>query len=309
MRAKLSIALSALAVMIWAVPHVGAAPFFARERLAERDVVASQPVRFRTDKDRGLLVRTWINNSGPYVFVIDTGAGMNIVGQRLVNSAGLKVRASRQTLIGGLSGATTSSNREALIETLALGTQNNLFPGHKTALVIGTLPFGVDGILDPTEAFAPYGYSIDLPRAQLALLSESERLSHHPLNEGATVAWLRNGDSDRPFVRLGDGRFALIDTGSRFGLAVGERQTLAVRKNNAPHTVPAWDLGGGAINARRVAPTTISIGELVLRRIPTDILSGVAIDAPVILGREALAPFKISFDSKRRLIEFEASER
>ncbi|HXL81856.1 MAG TPA: hypothetical protein VN951_13345, partial [Pyrinomonadaceae bacterium] len=68
-------------------------------------------------------------------------------------------------------------------------------------------------------------------------------------------------------------------------------------------------LGGGTINARRVAPTTISIGELVLRGIPTDILSGVAVDAPIILGRDALYPFKISFDPRRKLITFASSER
>jgi hypothetical protein len=46
-----------------------------------------------------------------------------------------------------------------------------------------------------------------------------------------------------------------------------------------------------------------------LRSIPTDILSGVAEDAPVILGRDALFPFKISFDPRQRLITFATSER
>jgi hypothetical protein len=54
-------------------------------------------------------------------------------------------------------------------------------------------------------------------------------------------------------------------------------------------------------------PTTISIGELVLRGIPTDVLSKVDTDAPVILGRDALYPFKITFDPRRRLIEFVTS--
>jgi hypothetical protein len=45
----------------------------------------------------------------------------------------------------------------------------------------------------------------------------------------------------------------------------------------------------------------------VLRGIPTDILSRVDDDAPVILGRDALYPFKITFDPRRRLIEFVTS--
>ncbi|MEP6742125.1 MAG: pepsin/retropepsin-like aspartic protease family protein [bacterium] len=260
------------------------------------------------NRDRGLLISAWINGRGPYTFVIDTGAGLNIVSERLVNEVSLKVTRTRQTLVGGLSGTTTSSSREAAIDKLALGFQNNVLPGGKSALVVSYLPPGVDGILDPTETFAPYGYSIDIPHEQIEMLDDVAELSHHPSNDGAVVVWLHRGDSDRPFVRLGDGRVALVDTGSRFGLAISERQAIVVG-NRQPHTIPSLDLGGGTINARRVEPTTISIGELVLRGIPTDILSGVAQDAPVILGRDALYPFKISFDPRRRSIAFSASDR
>jgi hypothetical protein len=58
------------------------------------------------------------------------------------------------------------------------------------------------------------------------------------------------------------------------------------------------------VSSRRVAPTTISIGSLVLQRVPTDILFGIEDTAPVILGRDLLYPFKITFDSQRHLIEF-----
>jgi hypothetical protein len=231
-----------------------------------------------------------------------------VVSERFVTIAGLKTSQTRQTLVGGLSGVTTTSNREAVIDTLALGYQNNQLPSGQRALIVSYLPTGIDGILDPTEAFAPYGYSIDMPNGQIAALDEEAELSHRGSTDGATVEWLHRGDSDRPFVRLGDGRLALIDTGSRFGLAVSDRQAIVISHNNTPHTIPSLDLGGGTINARRVAPTTISIGDLVLRGIPTDILTGVAADAPVILGREGLYPFKISFNPRRRLITFDNYE-
>ncbi len=320
MRVLLSIALSALAAVAWAVPVSGAARFFAFKvgqtplsvigfRQVHRSSTSPQPARFRLSNDRGLLINTWVNGRGPYVFVIDTGAGLNIVSERLVTEASLKVTRTRPTLVGGLSGATTSSNREAAIDNLAIGYQTNRLPPGKSALVVSYLPAGVDGILDPTEAFAPYGYSIDMLNGQIEVLDDAGESSQGTASDGATVEWLRQGDSDRPFVRLGDGRLALIDTGSRFGLAISDRQAIVVGRTQAPHTVPSLDLGGGTINAHRVAPTTISIGELVLRSIPTDILSGVAADAPVILGRDALYPFKISFDLRRRSIAFVASER
>jgi predicted aspartyl protease len=261
------------------------------------------------DDDRGLLISAWVNGRGPYVFVIDTGAGLNVVGERLVNAAGLRITQTRQTIVGGLSGVTTASNREAAIESLALGYQSNRLPPGQSALIVSYLPEGIDGILDPTEAFAPYGYSIDMPRGEIAAFEDVTESSHHLSADGATVEWLRRGDSDRPFVKLGDGRLALIDTGSRFGLAVSDRDAVIVGSNKTPHTIPGLDLGGGIVNARRVAPTTVSIGELVLRGIPTDIVSGAAADVPVILGRDALYPFRMSFNPRRRLIEFSTSER
>jgi hypothetical protein len=270
---------------------------------------APQPVRFRVDDDRGLLLNAWVNSRGPYVFVVDTGAGLNVVSERLVNSASLKTKATRPTLVGGISGVTTSSNREATLESLALGYQNNLLPPRQNALVVNYLPAGIDGILDPTVAFAPYGYSIDMPNSRIQPLDDSLELSLSSPAGGATVEWLRRADSDRPFVRLGDGRFALIDTGSRFGLAISDRQAIIVSRDKTRRTIPSLDVGGGTVNSRRVAPTTISIGEMVLRGIPTDIVFGGAADAPVILGRDALYPFKISFYPRRRLIEFAPSER
>jgi hypothetical protein len=65
------------------------------------------------------------------------------------------------------------------------------------------------------------------------------------------------------------------------------------------------DLGGGVVESRRVAPATVSIGDLVLRGVPTDILTGVAGDTPVILGRDALYPFRITFDPTAKLIAIE----
>ena len=139
-----------------------------------------------------------------------------------------------------------------------------------------------------------------------------EALSHPIANgspsraESATVSWVRVGVENRPFVKLGDGRVALVDTGSGFGLGVNGRDAVIVGRNGTRQPVAVRDIGGGTIVSRRVEPTTISIGDLVLRRIPTDILLGIDRGAPLILGRDALYPFKISFDPGRRLIQFVA---
>jgi hypothetical protein len=271
-----------------------------------------QPAQFRISRDRGLLLSAWINGRGPYVFALDTGAGMNLITERVVGELRLTTRSVRPTTLGGLTTARTTSNREAVINQLALGEQRNVLPSSNTAVVVVSLAPGIDGILDPTDAYAPFGFAIDLPNQRIeAVDTTSNGLRRGQTTvEGAVVPWLRFGDSNRPFVRLGDGRLALVDTGSSFGLAVNERNAIIVgTRNDNRTTQPNRDIAGGTIRSRRVSPTTIRIGELVLRRVPTDILFGVEDDAPVILGRDVLSPFRITFDPQKRLIEFVTAQR
>jgi hypothetical protein len=303
-KAKLAIALSILSVatVAWAIPSKGVAHQHV-QRLRNTDVVA--PVRLRDERDRGLLAQGWINGAGPFVFVIDTGAGVSLVSRNVVQRAGLQVTKSQRSLLGGLSTSPISSNQETRVAGLALGERNNTVPGSFTAAVVATLPGSIDGILDPTDVFRPHGYSVDIPNRELRVFdtaSQPLRLTDVP-KDGAVVRWVREPGNNRPFVRLGDGRLALIDTGSSFGFAVNEANSSQPRSENTIH-----DLGGGMVQSRRVMPQTVTVGALVLNKVPTDVLTGVAPGTPIILGRGALFPFKITFDPTARLIAFEPTE-
>ena len=303
-KAKLAIALSILSVVTvaWAIPTKGVAHQRV-QRLRNTDVVA--PIRMRDERDRGLTAQGWINGAGPFVFVIDTGAGVSLISSRVVQNARLQVSRSQRSLLGGLSTSPISSNQETRVSGLALGERNNAIPGSFAAAVVATLPGSIDGILDPTNVFRPYGYSVDIPNHELRVFDSAAqplRLTDVP-KDGAVVRWVRESGSDRPFVKLGDGRLALIDTGSSFGFALSEMNSSQRRSENTIH-----DLGGGMVQSRRVAPQTVSVGALVLNKVPTDLLTGVAPGTPIILGRGALFPFKITFDPSARLIAFEPTE-
>jgi predicted aspartyl protease len=303
-KAKLAIALSTLSVAIvaWAVPIKGIAHQHV-QRLRAADVVA--PVRLKDERERGLLAQGWINGAGPFTFVIDTGAGVSLISRSVVEQARLEVTKSRRTLVGGLSTSPIASDQETRVSGLALGQRNNNVRGSFSAAVIAKLPGAIDGILDPTEVFRPYGYSIDIPNRELRVFDTAAqrlRVDEVP-KDGAVVRWLRQGGSERPFVRLGDGRLALIDTGSTLGFALNEPG----RVTGSNHTM-THDLGGGSIQSRRITPQTVTIGPLVLNKVPTDVLTGVAAGTPLILGRGALFPFKITFDPSSRLIAFEPTE-
>jgi len=295
-KARLAIALSTLSVVIvaWAVPIKGIAHQHV-EPLRAADVVA--PIRLRDERGRGLLAQGWINGAGPFTFVIDTGAGVSLISRSVVDRARLSVAKSRRSLVGGFSTSPISSDQESRVSGLALGRAGNNVPGSFTAAVVNSLPGGIDGVLDPTDVFRPYGYSVDLPNNELRVFDTAAyrlRVTDVP-KDGAVVRWV---GSDRPFVRLSDGRLALLDTGSALGLAVNQGSRMTGSKIT-------HDLGGGSFNSRRIEPQTVSIGPLVLNKVPTDLLTGVAPGTPIILGRGALFPFKITFDPASKLIAFE----
>jgi hypothetical protein len=255
-------------------------------------------VSFHEVRGRGLLVSVWINSNGPFTFAIDTGAGASLVSSRLAASTNLDSRSGRVRSIAGMSGTSTSAS-EARIQSLAIGDRENFLPGSRDVVVTTGLPDDLDGVLDPTEAFAPLGYIIDIPHNELSAFDPRDMplsVESQP-DGGAVVPWLREAQSRRPFVQLDNGDHALIDTGSSLGLAIRDRS--GDRSSGAI----VQDIGGGRISARRVRPTTVAIGSLALRNVPTDLVSGIESDAPVLLGLSALRPFKLSFDPVHRLIE------
>lgn len=262
------------------------------------------PVKLRDGRD-GLTANVWLNGAGPFVFAIDTGAGVSLISRNAVDRARLQVNKSRRTLVGGLSTAPIASDQETRLATLALGTPNNHISTHAVAAVVSTLPNAIDGILDPTDVFSPLGYSVDLPNHELRVFEGRLHANDNPPG-GAVVRWIGN---DRPTVRLSNGDLALIDTGSGFGLAVTNARvvTVGARKNGEPEN--RNDLGGGRVQSREISPQRVSIGALVLNGVPTDVLTGIAPGTPTILGRRALYPFRITFDPVARLISFEPAEQ
>ncbi|MDX6288562.1 MAG: hypothetical protein QOH42_361 [Blastocatellia bacterium] len=270
---------------------------------AARSVPA--PVSFREVPGRGLIIRTWINSVGPYDFAIDTGAGATLLSQRVADEARVTIKGGR-TSISGLSGVSTTA-RNASIQSLAIGDRENYLPDKGEAMIITGLPRDLDGVLDPTEAFSPLGYVVDLPQRELSAFdprSDPIRINDQP-EEGAVVRWLREGTSRRPFVMLDNGDRALLDTGSSLGLAIRDRDS----SDRKPPAYSVRDVGGGQISSRRVAAQTVSVGSLTLRRVPTDLVSGTESDAPVLLGLSALRPFRLRFDPLHRLIEIAPGNR
>jgi predicted aspartyl protease len=271
------------------------------------------PVGLREDGGRGLLVRTWVNGAGPYTFAVDTGAGATIISPRVAGEARVEVEAGGRGIeVGGLSGMTAGGGQKAFPRGIALGSRDNTIPARGLIIVAPGLPTDLDGILDPTEAFSPLGYVVDIPHGELRAFDprvQPLRRGDAP-SDGAVVPWLTDGRSRRPFVMLEGGQRALLDTGSGFGLAVDETaaRALGILTSAGRDGARARDIAGGEVSSRRVRAATVSVGPLVLRGVPTDLLTRAEKGAPILLGRDALRPFRLTFDPASRLVMFEPVE-
>lgn len=267
------------------------------------------PARLRESDGRGLLAAAWVNGRGPYTFAVDTGAGATIISRRVAAEARVAADAGGRGIeIGGLSSKRIGGARRALGATFAVGSRENLLPAKGFAIVADGLPADLDGVLDPTEAFWPLGYTIDMRTRTLSAFDPRTsplRAADTPAN-GAVVRWLTESGSRRPYVMLSGGRRALVDTGSGFGLAVNAdaARSLGITVTEGREHEGARDLAGGQVSARRVRPATVHVGALALRGVPTDFLTDAGREAPVLLGRDALRPFELTFDPVNRLIRF-----
>ena len=308
--------LLALLTQGWAAPaNAGAAlsRLWQREGAGRGGTALPAPVNFRDSDSRGLLVKTWVNGAGPFTFALDTGAGASLLSPRAAGAARVEVEdGGSGIVIGGLSGATAGGAKKAFVRALALGSRENTVPTGGLFAVAPGLPEGVDGVLDPSELFGTLGFVIDIPAGELSFFDPRTsplRTSAAP-PEGAVVPWLTEGGIRRPFVMLAEGRRALLDTGSGFGLAVDEAaaRTLGILQTEGRNRRGTRDLAGGEVHARRVRAATVSIGSLVLRGVPTDLLVRAEKGAPVILGRDALRPFRLTFDPVNRLIMLDPRE-
>ena len=179
-------------------------------------------------------------------------------------------------------------------------------PGSQSVVVTAGLPNDIDGVLDPTEAFSPLGYIIDIPRLELATFDSSAmplRLEDQP-REGAVVRWLREGSSRRPFVQLDNGDRVLIDTGSTLGLGIRSNS-----ESDRGRVSYSRDIGGGQVTTQRVRPMTVAIGALKLKNIPDRCHFRRGSRRTYFVGTSALRPFRLVFDPVNRLIEIAPSSR
>lgn len=72
-----------------------------RAKQTKQRTVESKGIRFRISKRRPLLiVQGWVNGTGPFDFVVDTGASLTILSPRVARDAGVNSSGSNAKAVG-----------------------------------------------------------------------------------------------------------------------------------------------------------------------------------------------------------------
>ena len=178
-----------------------------------------------TTNDRAgrIVVEVFINELGPYRFIVDTGANRSVMSQRLAQSLALPVGTEADAVVHGITGFAVMP--QVLIRAMRVGT---LELAAQRLAVLPDMVFGdTDGILG-IDALQQARIDIDFARDKVVV-----RRSSVASSEGRLVVRAKVRDRGLMLVSGKVGRVrvkAIIDTGAQRTLGnEALRQALALR--------------------------------------------------------------------------------
>ena len=154
-----------LVLLGWLAPL---APLAAQTPLPAKPVA----VPFQLLPSRHIVVDVKVNGKGPFKFIFDTGAPINLIGNRVAKEAGLASGASGGTLSLLLSGPTQAKVKELTIGDVTATKVPAMVMDHPTVKTISDIfekEVGpIHGIIG-FPFFARYAMTVDYQRSELSL--------------------------------------------------------------------------------------------------------------------------------------------
>lgn len=216
-----------------------------------------------------ILVPVEINGTGPYRFVLDTGANRSALSRRLVDRLGLVPGSEQLLQVHGMTGAAML----AAVDVSDFRVGDFRLRGLQLPVLEPNVLAGTDGILGVTE----------LERARIEVDFANDRVEVHQSSRRSTPpGWVRTpvdlvfrGLLTAP-VRIGRVRaMAIIDTGAERSL--GNRALL--------NALVARSFRDADARASTVIGVTPQFGEVVSVRIPSIAIAGARLtDMEVLFG-------------------------
>lgn len=262
--------------------------------------IAAHKIRTR------MTVNVLVNGTGPYRFVVDSGADTSVVGRRVANA--LELPAGTPVLLNGI---TASSYVDRVrVNQLEVG-RNSIYDLHLP--VLKEFDLGADGMLG-LDALVEQRLMIDF---ETRTISVGDALAPAPRWNGEIVvtAQLKRGQLILTEVKAGKTAVdAVIDTGSEITIGNSAlRDQLFSRYPDDFETVQVTGVTGIKSDLQLVRVPVLKVGSITLRDVPiafADVppfqVFGIDQKPSLLLGTDLMEAFRrVSLDFRARKVRFQ----
>ena len=253
-----------------------------------------------------LTVEVGVNGTGPYRFVVDSGADTSVIGTRLAGA--LKLPAGKPVMLNGI---TESRQVErVLVDSLQVGPsqfQNLELPRLDERDVGATGMIGLD-------ALAGQRLMLDF-EAKKVSVDDASRPAPRMDGEIVVVARLRRGQLILTQVRAnGVPLEAVIDTGSEITIGnTALRNQLFHRRHREVQKIEVVGVTGTSLVLELLVVDELKVGGIVLSNVPiafADVppfdVFGLAEQPALLIGTDLMENFrKVSLDFRARKVRFQ----
>ncbi len=266
--------------------------------VAGRDVAARKV-------DTRMTVAVMVNDTGPYRFVVDSGADTTVVGRRIAKA--LALPPGRPVILNAMT-ATTRVDR-VLVDALTVG--DTRVPRLELPVLAET-DIGGDGMIG-IDALVEQRLMLDFEK-RLIKVEDASRPAPRYDGEIVVTARLRKGQLILTRARA-NGRqvSAVIDTGSEITIGNGVLRDQLLRRGTRFTELEATGVTGVTIKLKIARIHELKLGPVVLSDVPiafADVppfaVFGLADQPAMLLGTDMMDAFRrVSLDFRARKVRFQ----
>ena len=284
------------------MPDLPAAKFDETLKIGGEEIDARK-VRTR------MTVDVRVNDTGPYRFVVDSGADSSVVGERIAQK--LNLRAGRPTMLNGITD--TQLVNRVVVDRLELGP-TQLY--NLEVPVLKELDIGGEGMLG-LDALVEHRLMLDFEKRQISVDDAREPAGRMD-GEIVVRARLQRGQLILTEVKANNLSIdAVVDTGSEITIGNNKlRDQLIKRGGNRFETIRVAGVTGTQIDLQVARVDELKLGTVTLRNVPVafaDIppfeVFGIDDKPSLLLGTDVMEVFrKVQLDFRERRVRFQLSK-
>lgn len=252
-----------------------------------------------------MTVSVEVNGSGPYRFVVDSGADSTVIGKRVASA--LQLPAGRSVTLNGMTGS--SIVPRVLVAELGLGPVS--VPDLELP-VLSEVDLGGDGMLG-IDALAEQRLMLDFEKRSITVQDASKPA---PRMDGEIVVTARRRRGQLILTQAkANGRQveAVIDTGTEVTIGNSALRDQLLRRNVEMEKIAITGVTGETVELDMAPVTEIRLGSVILRNVPiafADVppfeVFGLSKQPALLLGTDLMEVFRrVSLDFRARKVRFQ----